>query len=56
MVSSRLPTIELDSVHCSAICNEVGHRLDQYFKKDVTEPPPELKQLLARLKQLDRRD
>jgi hypothetical protein len=40
--------IEIDSVHCRAICEEVGYRLRQILKSSAREHPPHL-QLLARL-------
>ena len=50
------PTIQIDSVHCAAICEELGYRLSQYLKKEIPEIPPQLKLLLDRLRQEDREE
>ncbi len=56
MIASPAPPVEIDSVHCAAICKEVGHRLELYLSKEVPKTPPELERLLTRLQQLDRQD
>ena len=56
MIASSAPPVEIDSVHSAAICKEVGHRLELYFKKELPDTPPELERLLARLSQLDRQE
>ena len=48
--------VEIDSVHCAAIRDEIGHRLDRYLKREISDTPPELERLLVRLKQLERQD
>jgi hypothetical protein len=55
MIASPAPSVEIDSVHCAAICKEAGHRLELYLK-EVPKAPPELERLLTRLQQLDRQD
>jgi hypothetical protein len=44
--------IQIDSVHCRAICEEVGYHLRQTLKTGASEHPPHLK-LLARLRRQD---
>jgi hypothetical protein len=57
MIARPAPSVEIDSVHSAAICREVGQRLDLYFRKEVPDTtPPELEQLMARLRQLDRQE
>ena len=46
--------IQIDSVHCSAISEEIGSRLSQFLKTDTSDLPPQLKLLLNRLRQQDR--
>jgi hypothetical protein len=45
--------VQIDSVHCSAICEEIGFRLSQFLKTETSELPPQLKALLNRLRQQD---
>jgi hypothetical protein len=46
---------EIDSLHCSAICEEIGYRLGQFLKtREIPELPPQLIELLDRLCQQDR--
>lgn len=47
------PTVQIDSVHSAAICEELGYRLSQYLKNEIPELPPQLKLLLDRLRQQD---
>jgi hypothetical protein len=56
MTASPAPPVEIDSVHSAAICKEVGERLDLYFRTEISDTSPELKQLLLRLRELDRGD
>lgn len=37
--------IQIDSIHCRAICEEIGYRLRQTLKEGVDEHPPYLKLL-----------
>jgi hypothetical protein len=46
------PNVQIDSVHCRAICEEVGYHLRQTLKPGASEHPPHLK-LLARLRRQD---
>jgi len=48
--------IQIDSVHCSAICEEIGYRLSQFLKPEIFDLPPQLKLLLNRLRQQDREE
>jgi hypothetical protein len=45
------PNIQIDSIHCSAICEEVGYRLSKLLETKVAELPPQLKLQLDRLRQ-----
>jgi len=54
MMARTTPRVDIDSAHSAAICAEVGHRLELYFRKEITDTPKELERLLARLKELDR--
>jgi hypothetical protein len=48
--------IQIDSVHCSAICEEIGYRLSEFLKTETSDLPPQLKLLLKRLRQQDREE
>jgi hypothetical protein len=48
------PSIQIDSVHCAAICDEIGYRLGQLLRAEISELPQELRVLLDRLRQQDR--
>ena len=48
--------IQIDSVHCGAICEEIGFRLSQFLKTETSDLPPQLKLLLNRLRQRDREE
>jgi hypothetical protein len=48
--------IQIDSVHCSAICEEIGYRLSRFLKTETSDLPPQLKLLLNRLRQQDREE
>jgi hypothetical protein len=57
MIASPAPSVEIDSVHSAAICKELGHRLDLYFRKEIPDTTrPELERLIARLRQLERQE
>lgn len=45
------PNIQIDSIHCRAICEEVGHRLSKLLETEVAELPPQLKMQLDRFRQ-----
>jgi hypothetical protein len=49
---TNYPNVQIDSVHCRAICEEIGYRLRQILKNSAPEHPPHLK-LLDRLRQKD---
>jgi hypothetical protein len=52
-MTSRV-NIELDHVHCRAICDEIGDRLRHMLRQDASELPPRLKYLVAQLADADR--
>jgi hypothetical protein len=54
MPRNVLTKIHIDSVHNSAICDEIGYRLSQILKVESLEVPPYLRELLDRLRQQDR--
>jgi hypothetical protein len=45
--------INLDHIHCRAICDEIGERLVFVLRKDTSELPPYLEYLMARLAAAD---
>jgi hypothetical protein len=47
------PEIQIDSVHCRAICEEIGYRLNQFLNMKDSELPPQLNLLLDQLHQRD---
>jgi hypothetical protein len=47
-------SIQIDSVHRRAICEEIGFRLSQFLKTESSDLPPQLKLLLNQLRQQDR--
>jgi hypothetical protein len=49
---TNYPDIQIDSVHCRAICEEVGYRLRQTLKNNPVDHPPHLT-LLDRLHRQD---
>jgi hypothetical protein len=53
MIARPASTVDIDDIHSAAICKEIGRRLDRYYKSEMSEPSPELEELLARLHQLD---
>jgi hypothetical protein len=46
----------LDPTHCRAICDEIGERLRSIMKPAVSDVPPRLLDLIARLAALEQRD
>ena len=52
-MSGRASSIEIDSVHCRAICEEVGYRLGLALRKENPSLPPRLEILLERLRRQD---
>ena len=50
------PNIQIDSVHCRAICEEIGYRLNQSLNMNASNLPPRLSLLLDRLLQQDQED
>jgi hypothetical protein len=50
------PNIQIDSVHCRAICEEIGYRLKQLLNGEASELPPKLNWLLDQLRRQDEED
>ena len=50
------PNIQIDSVHCRAICEEIGFRLNQFLNVEASELPPQLNRLLDQLRRQDEED
>jgi hypothetical protein len=50
---SHPANVEIDHVHCRAICDEIGERLRFYLLRDLPEPTTRLQELLNRLSELD---
>jgi hypothetical protein len=48
--------IQIDGLHCGAICEEIGYRLSRSLKTETSDLPPQLKLLLNRLRQQDREE
>jgi hypothetical protein len=46
----------LDPTHCRAICDEIGERLRSIMKPAVSDMPPRLLDLIARLAAQEQRD
>ena len=46
---SRNSTIQIDSSHCRAICDEIGERLRVMLDREATALPPRLQVLMLRL-------
>lgn len=46
--------LQIDSLHCRAICDEIGERLQFMFRADATVLPPRLQVLMDRLADQDR--
>jgi hypothetical protein len=46
---NRDSTIQIDSPHCRAICDEIGDRLRIMLDRDATALPPRLQVLMLRL-------
>jgi hypothetical protein len=49
-------TLVLDSIHCRAICDEIGERLRSIMKPAASDVPPRLLDLIGRLAALEQRD
>ena len=43
----------LDQIHCRAICDEIGERLCEVLRREVTEMPPYLRRLVKRFAELE---
>ena len=50
------PEIQIDSVHCRAICEEIGYRLDQFLDVEASALPPQLNWLLDQLRRQEEED
>ena len=52
-MSGRASSIQIDSIHCRAITEEIGYRLGLALRKENPKLPPRLEMLLDRLRQQD---
>ena len=43
----------IDSTHCRAICDEIGDRLRDVFKREASEVPARLRRLIDQLAELE---
>lgn len=50
----RIPTIELDHLHSTAVCQGVGERLRDALSREAPDLPQHLRTLIDRLPELDR--
>jgi hypothetical protein len=50
------PNIQIDSVHCRAICEEIGYRLNQFLDVEALALPPQLNWLLDQLRRQEEED
>jgi hypothetical protein len=50
------PNIQIDRVHCRAICEEIAYRLNQLLNMKTSDLPPQLSLLLDRLRQQDQEE
>ena len=46
--------LQIDSLHCRAICDEIGERLQTILRPDAANLPPRLQILIDRLADQDR--
>jgi hypothetical protein len=46
--------LQIDSLHCRAICDEIGERLQTILRPDAADLPPRLQVLIDRLADQDR--
>ena len=46
-------TLQIDSSHCRAICDEIGERLRMALDREAAPLPPRLQLLMARLVEQD---
>jgi len=46
-------SLAIDATHCRAICDEIGDRLRYMLKREVSEIPPRLLELIDKLAQLE---
>ena len=46
--------LQIDSLHCRAICDEIGERLQIILRPDAASLPPRLQILMDRLADQDR--
>ncbi len=51
---SRSSQLQIDSLHCRAICDEIGERLQTMLRPDAANLPPRLQVLMDRLTVQDR--
>lgn len=49
-----LNQLQIDSLHCRAICEEIGERLQTVLRPNAANLPPQLQALIDRLADQDR--
>jgi predicted transcriptional regulator len=53
MSKNNAASLQLDHTHCRAICDEIGERLGQFLRPQVSAIPQHLLALIEKLKQSD---
>jgi hypothetical protein len=53
MAARKDIALAIDHTHCRAICDEIGDRLRDILKREVSEIPPRLLVLITKLAQLE---
>jgi hypothetical protein len=56
MRKQNAANLVLDSIHCRAICDEIGERLRSIMKPTTSDVPPRLLDLIRRLAVLEQCD
>ena len=54
MPSQNAAELVIDHTHCRAICDEIGDRLRDVFKREASEVPARLVRLIDQLAELER--
>jgi hypothetical protein len=53
MPSQNTAELAINHIHCHAICDEIGNRLRDMLKREASEVPPRLLELIDRLAELE---
>ena len=53
MLGRNAAELLIDSTHCRAICDEIGDRLRDVFKREASEVPARLVRLIDQLAELE---